>query len=85
MPVISMFYGIIVSMFYKEHNPPHIHVQYSEYNSIFDFEGNLTDGDIPINQRKLVEAWIVLHKEELEANWKLAQEKQGMFRIDPLK
>ena len=85
MPVLSMFYGIIVSMFYKEHNPPHIHVQYAEYNALFDFDGVITEGSIPVKQKKLVEAWIVLHRDELEANWKLAQEKQIMFKIDPLK
>ena len=85
MPVLTMFYGIIVSMFYKEHNPPHIHVQYAEHNAIFDFEGNMIEGNIPVKQIKLVEAWIVLHVEELVANWQLAQEQQSMFRIDPLK
>lgn len=56
MPVLSMFYEIIVSMFYKEHNPPHIHVQYAEYNAVVDFDGNVTEGTLPVKQRKLVEA-----------------------------
>jgi len=85
MPVLSMFYGIIVSMFYKEHNPPHIHIQYAEYNAVMDFDGNITDGNLPVKQRKLVEAWIILHREELAANWQLAKEKQVLFKIDPLK
>ena len=80
-----MFYGIIISMFYKEHNPPHIHVQYAEHNALFDFNGNMIEGEIPVKQIKLIEAWIVLHKEELEANWKLAQDKEVMYKIDPLK
>jgi len=85
MPVLSMFYGIIISMFYKDHNPPHIHIEYAEYNATVDFNGNILDGELPHKQRKLVEAWIVLHQEELYANWRLAKEKEGLFKIDPLK
>ena len=85
MPVLSMFYGVIISMFYKDHNPPHIHIQYAEYNAIVDFNGNILEGELPVKQRKLIEAWIVLHQDELYANWQLAKDKQNMFKIDPLK
>ena len=85
MPVLSMFYGVIISMFYKDHNPPHIHIQYAEYNAIVDFNGNILEGELPVKQRKLIEAWIVLHQDELYANWQLAKDKQGLFKIDPLK
>mgnify|MGYP001023764388 CR=1 FL=1 len=85
MPVLSMFYGIIISMFYKDHNPPHIHIQYAEYKAIVDFNGDILEGELPSKQRKLIEAWIVLHQDELYANWQLAKDKQGLFKIDPLK
>ena len=85
MPVLSMFYGIIISMFYKDHNPPHIHIQYAEYNAIVDFNGDILEGELPGKQRKLMEAWIVLHQDELYANWQLAKDKQTLFKIDPLK
>ncbi len=85
MPVLSMFYGVIISMFYKDHNPPHIHIQYAEYNAIVDFNGNILEGELPVKQRKLIEAWIVLHQDELYANWQLAKDKQNLFKIDPLK
>ena len=85
MPVLSMFYGVIISMFYKDHNPPHIHIQYAEYNAIVDFDGNILEGELPVKQRKLIEAWIVLHQDELYANWQLAKDKQNLFKIDPLK
>ena len=85
MPVLSMFYGVIISMFYKDHNPPHIHIQYAEYTAIVDFNGNILEGELPVKQRKLIEAWIVLHQDELYANWQLAKDKQGLFKIDPLK
>ena len=85
MPVLSMFYGVIISMFYKDHNLPHIHIQYAEYNAIVDFNGNILEGELPVKQRKLIEAWIVLHQDELYANWQLAKDKQNLFKIDPLK
>ena len=85
MPVLSMFYGVIISMFYKDHNPPHIHIQYAEYNAIVDFNGNILEGELPVKQRKLIEAWIVLHQDELYANWQLEKDKQNLFKIDPLK
>ena len=85
MPVLSMFYGVIISVFYKDHNPPHIHIQYAEYNAIVDFNGNILEGELPVKQRKLIEAWIVLHQDELYANWQLAKDKQNLFKIDPLK
>lgn len=85
MPVLSMFYGIIISMFYKDHNPPHIHIQYAEYQAVMDFNGTILEGTIPAKQRKLIDAWIVLHQDELYANWQLAKDKQSLFKIDPLK
>ena len=85
MPILSMFYGVIISMFYKDHNPPHIHIQYAEYKAIVDFNGDIVEGELPVKQRKLIEAWIVLHQDELYANWQLAKDKQGLFKIDPLK
>ncbi|MGP1431217.1 MAG: DUF4160 domain-containing protein [Treponema sp.] len=85
MPVLSMFYGVIISMFYKDHNPPHIHIQYAEYKAIVDFNGDILEGELPVKQRKLIEAWIILHQDELYANWQLAKDKQGLFKIDPLK
>ena len=85
MPVLSMFYGVIISMFYKDHNPPHIHIQYAEYKAIVDFNGDILEGELPSKQRKLIEAWIVLHQDELYANWQLAKDNQGLFKIDPLK
>ena len=80
-----MFYGVIISMFYKDHNPPHIHIQYAEYKAIVDFNGDILEGELPVKQRKLIEAWIILHQDELYANWQLAKDKQGLFKIDPLK
>ena len=88
MPTLSMFFGIIIRMFYapKEHNPPHIHVYYQDNNAIFSInEGIMTDGFIPAKQQKLIVAWIEIHKEELLANWTLCQNGEKPYFIEPLK
>lgn len=85
MPTISMFFGILIRMYYDEHNPPHFHATYQGHQSTFDMDGNILQGDFPDRQKKLVSAWAVLHKDELLANWELARENQSLFRIDPLR
>ena len=89
MPVIAMFYGLIVSMYYldtKQHNHPHIHVKYGELEAIYQIpEGFLLDGSLPANKEKLIQAWIEIHKEDLLANWQLAVTGNKIFTIDPLK
>ena len=88
MPVLSTFYGIIVRMYREidgKHNTPHIHAEYSGDEIVMDFEGNVLEGAIPNNKRKLLEAWLEIHKDEIEANWKLISDGEKVFRIDPLK
>lgn len=85
MPIISMFFGILIRMYYDEHNPPHFHASYQGNQATFDMDGNILEGDFPDRQKKLVAAWAVLHKDELLANWELAREDQSLFRIDPLR
>ena len=88
MPTISMFYGLIIRMYCspKEHIPPHIHVYYGEYVSIFDIKsGKMTGGKVPNSQKKLVQAWIILHKAELLADWVLAMHGDLPYKIEPLK
>lgn len=89
MPVISMFYGLIITMYYldtKQHKLPHIHVKYGEREAVYQIpEGNLLEGDLPINKNKLIQAWIEIHKEDLMANWQLAVSGNNLFKIDPLK
>jgi hypothetical protein len=89
MPVISMFYGIIILMFFfdnKKHHLPHIHAQYAEHEAIIAIEsGEVLEGSLPNPKMKLVQAWIEIHREDLLANWKLAVEGQQLFKIDPLR
>jgi hypothetical protein len=89
MPVISMFYGIIIRMFFfdnKEHKMPHIHIEYADYNAVIEIPiGKLLAGDFPNDKLKLVLAWMEIHKDELMADWKLAVEGQQIFKIEALK
>ena len=88
MPVLSVFYGIIVKM-YKEsgnkHHKPHIHAEYSGEEIVMALDGEILEGSIPNNKLKLLEAWIELRREDLEANWRLLSSGEQFFRIDPLK
>ena len=82
-----MFYGIIIRMYVEEggkHNIPHIHTQYQDNKAVFGFDGNIIEGNFPNKQRKLVEAWIEIHKDELEANWITLNDDGTYFKISPL-
>ncbi|MGM0621657.1 MAG: DUF4160 domain-containing protein [Bacteroidota bacterium] len=88
MPTISMFFGLIIRMYYapKEHNPPHIHVYYQDSKASVDItSGELISGEIPGRKMKLVQAWVEIHKEELLADWQLCQNGEKPFKIDPLR
>lgn len=88
MPIISMFYGIIIRMYLadnKHHHLPHIHAQYAEFSASIDIaEGNVVSGNLPRKQLRLAQAWIELHRDELLADWTLAVEGQLPYKIDPL-
>ena len=88
MPVLSVFYGIIVKMYKesgKKHNKPHIHAEYSGDEVVMALDGEILEGSLPRNKQKLLDAWVELRKEDLEANWKLLSSGEQFFRIDPLK
>ena len=88
MPVISQFYGIIIRMFFQDnekHHTPHIHAIYSEYEASFDLKGNIIRGEFPNKQKKIVEAWILIHEQELCLLWKTINEDNGFFTIEPLR
>lgn len=89
MPTISMFYGILVTMYAldtSKHHAPHIHVRYNEYKCVIELpDGNLLEGSIPSRQMKLLQAWITLHQDELMADWTLAASGQIPYPIEPLR
>jgi hypothetical protein len=88
MPIIAMFYGIIIRMFYRDnqqHHLPHVHAEYQGQVAVFSIpEGTLLDGEIPTTKQKLVVAWIEIHKDELIADWNLAVLGEKVFRVKGL-
>jgi len=89
MPVISMFYGIIVSLYFQDnrrHKRPHIHARYQDDEAVIAIpEGELLEGSLPSGKMKMVLAWVEIHQEELMADWDLAVSGQQPFGIDPLR
>lgn len=88
MPVLSTFFGIIVRMYREvggKHNMPHIHAEYSSDEVVVSLDGMVLEGFIPKSKMKLLDAWMEIHREDLEANWKLLSNGEQFFRIDPLK
>lgn len=88
MPIISSFYGIMIRMYFmdnQQHKFPHIHAKYNEENAVFDLEGNLIEGSMPVKQKKIVIAWVEIHKEELKKLWSIVIKGRGYFTIEPLR
>jgi len=89
MPAISMFYGVIVYMYFmdnKQHQMPHIHAKYQDNEVVVAIpNGEILEGSIPNSKMKLLQAWIELHKDELIANWQLAISGQLPYKIEPLR
>lgn len=85
MPEISRFLGIVIRMFYDEHNPPHFHAVYGEHEAevgIAPF--SLLKGKLPPRVLSLVLEWAVKHEEELLRNWDLAREEKPLQPVEPL-
>lgn len=86
MPVISMFYGIIINMFYNDHAPPHFHAKYAEFKGIIDIQRlEMVKGNLPRRALELILDWAELHQAELLDDWNLCLEKQVPHKIEPLK
>ncbi|MDR2938017.1 MAG: DUF4160 domain-containing protein [Prevotellaceae bacterium] len=88
MPILSMFYGLVVYMYARDnmrHHLPHIHVEYQNDEAIFSIpEGELLEGKLPNKKIQLVKAWIIINQEDLMANWGLAVKGDTPLRIKPL-
>jgi hypothetical protein len=85
MPIISTFFGIVIRMFYKEHEPAHFHAEYQGQQAKCNFEGQIIAGYIRSGTaRALIQRWAVSHRAELEANWRKMNAGQPLDRIAPL-
>lgn len=84
MPEISNFYGIVITMYFPEHNPPHFHVRYNQYRASIDIQTGKVTGEMPRRALKLVYDWLDLHKEELLENWYKLEKGTSPSKIQPL-
>ena len=88
MPELCRFAGMIIKMLYKDnvqHNKPHVHVFYGEYEASVGVDGELLAGSLPVKQLKLVQAWAAIHEDELYAAWNNAVRNIPFGRIEPLR
>ncbi len=85
MPEISRFLGIVIRMFYDEHNPPHFHVEYVEFKASIKIDNfALLEGHLPPKIHGLTIEWASIHKNELIDDWNLAKENRPLNKIKPL-
>jgi hypothetical protein len=85
MPEISRFFGIIIGMFFNEHNPPHFHARYGDSQAEIDIQTlRVIEGDLPRRAKALVLEWAEEHRDELMENWNLAREMRELKNIKPL-
>jgi hypothetical protein len=85
MPEISRFYGIVIAMFYNEHNPPHFHARYGRDQAAIDIRTLLVlEGRIPPRALGLVKEWASTHQEELMQDWQQARRGATPRKIEPL-
>jgi hypothetical protein len=85
VPEISRFYGIVVAMFYNDHNPPHFHARYGADHAVVEIESlRLLEGRLPPRALGLVIEWAAQRQEALIANWYLARDEKPLHPVPPL-
>ena len=88
MPELSRFEGIVIKLLYSDnsqHNKPHVHVYYGEYEASVGVDGELLAGNMPVRQLKMVVGWLALHEEEVYKAWNNAVKGEAFNTIAPLK
>jgi len=85
MPEISRFYGIVIKIYFIDHNPPHFHAEYGEYRAEYNIHSlAVIDGRLPGRAHALVLEWAFMHRKELFQNWIRAQKAENVKKIRPL-
>jgi hypothetical protein len=85
MPEISRFFGIVIQMYYKDHDPPHFHVRYAEQKALIAIETTaILRGELSPRALGLVTEWAALHRAELMEDWNLARAQAELRPIPPL-
>ncbi len=84
MPIISRFFGILIFMFWREHEPAHFHAKYGDEETVIEIETGKVSGKISQRALNLIQDWRELHKEELLQDWELSKQRRQLNRINPL-
>ncbi len=85
MPEISRFYGLIIYMNFKDHDPPHFHVWFGDFKAIVTIQDGIVKGEMPKRALKMIFEWLEIRQTELLKDWELAQNGEPLNRIEPLK
>lgn len=87
MPEICRFFGIIITMYADDHNPPHFHARYGDFRAMIDIvTGDILEGSMHKKSLRLIQAWVEIHREELMLNWEKGQNENPDFsRIEPIR
>jgi hypothetical protein len=84
MPEVSRFYGIVITLNYNDHAPPHFHARYGELAAVVRFDGVVLAGALPARALALVRQWAAQHQADLTDDWERARRQQPLRPIDPL-
>jgi hypothetical protein len=83
MPLISVFFGISIKMYFNDHGPPHFHAQYQGKSGFFSIEsGKYISGNLPSRAIELVTKWAISNKTALKENWNRARSNNPLFWIE---
>ncbi len=82
MPILSIFFGIIIRMWHDDHPPAHIHAEYQGFEALIEIKtGKVLKGSLPKNAKRIVREWCLKHQKELMLNWQKAQNFEPLERI----
>jgi hypothetical protein len=84
MPELSRFLGIVIAMYYRDHAPAHFHAMYADFEVTVEIDSGVVHGEFPRRALAHVQEWRMLHKAALLADWKLAQSREPLQKIEPL-
>lgn len=84
MPIISRFFGILIYIYWREHEPAHFHAKYGSDDIIVEIETGKVTGKISKRALSMIQEWRKIHKEELMNDWELAKQKKSLAKIEPL-
>ena len=84
MPIISRFFGILIYIYWREHEPAHFHAKYGSDDIIAEIETGKVTGKISKRALSMIQEWRKIHKEELMNDWELAKQKKSLAKIEPL-